>query len=35
VTGAPDCRWDNSQLGDLHAVTLSDFEVLQMGAATT
>jgi hypothetical protein len=28
ITGTPDSRWNNDHLGDLHAVTASDFDVL-------
>lgn len=28
ITGTPDPHWNNDQLGDLHSVTASDFEVL-------
>ena len=28
ITGSPDSRWDNDDLGDLHQVTASDFDVL-------
>lgn len=35
VSGAPDARWDDGQLGTLKTVPGSAFEVVQMGAMTT
>ena len=32
ITGAPDDRWDDSDLHNLNKITAADFEVLQMGA---
>jgi hypothetical protein len=35
ISGAPDARWDDSELHDLGQVTGDDFEVVQMGTITT
>ncbi|MDJ0973075.1 MAG: hypothetical protein QNJ98_01270 [Planctomycetota bacterium] len=35
VSGAPDARWDDSQLNTLKTLRGSDFEVVQMGPLTT
>ena len=35
ISGAPDDRWDNSDLHNLGAVTTSDFEVVQMNPIYT
>ncbi len=35
ITGAPDDRWDNSQLATLSAIKGSDLEVVQMGTVYT
>lgn len=32
ISGAPDARWDDDQLGTLRSVKGSDFEVVEMGA---
>jgi len=35
ISGAPDSRWNNSDLSNLKTVTGSDFEVVQMGTIYT
>ncbi len=35
ITGAPDSRWNNSDLAHLGTLTAADFEVVQMGAIYT
>ena len=35
ISGAPDSRWSDDDLGELRRVKGSDFEVVQMGKATT
>lgn len=35
LTGAPDNRWDNDDLGGLHRVTAADFEVVDSGTVYT
>jgi hypothetical protein len=35
ISGAPDNRWNNSNLSLLKSITASDFEVVQMGTAYT
>ena len=35
ISGAPDARWDNSDLHNLGGVTASDFEVVQMNPIYT
>ncbi|MEP7326263.1 MAG: hypothetical protein ABI836_09975 [Gemmatimonadota bacterium] len=35
ISGAPDARWDDSEMRDLGQVKGDDFEVVQMGAITT
>jgi hypothetical protein len=35
VSGAPDTRWDDTDLNTLKSVTGSNFEVVRMGAVTT
>lgn len=35
LSGAPDSRWNNDDLGELKKVTASDFEVVQMGTIYT
>jgi hypothetical protein len=35
VSGAPDPRWSDSNLGKLKTVPSSAFEVIQMGTVTT
>ena len=35
VSGAPDARWDDDQLGTLKSLRGSDFEVVQLGPLTT
>lgn len=35
ISGAPDSRWSDDELGTLRGVKGSDFEVVQMGAITT
>jgi hypothetical protein len=35
VTGAPDNRWNNDNLGQLKTLTAADFEVVQLGTVYT
>jgi hypothetical protein len=35
LTGTTDMRWNNSDLGDLHSVTASDFEVIEISPLYT
>jgi hypothetical protein len=35
ITGAPDSRWNNSDLAHLETLTAEDFDVVQMGAVYT
>ena len=35
ISGVPDLRWDNNDLGNLHQVTASDFEVVLMSPLYT
>ena len=35
ITGAPDSRWNNSDLGNLKTITASNFEVVSMGTVYT
>jgi len=35
ISGSPDPRWNDDELGDLHGIKGSDFEVVQMGAITS
>src|SRR5258708_10303566 len=35
ISGAPDRRWDNSDLGNLKTITASNFEVVLMDAVYT